>query len=216
MRTISQIVEEVLGRSPFYAEALAEGIANHAQIARKIRPEVESRLMEKVSDAAIGMALHRMSKEMRAPLFGMRFLRHLNDITVRSNLVQFVCPNSDELSGILEEISKGSRHRKGSFLNFSRGLNESLLIVDAGSEKGVAGALSKYKNIRRRGKLSAITLRLPEESLDVPGLYYPVLKALAMEGISFVEVMSVLTELSLIFEDADVDRAFSVLKRITS
>ena len=64
--------------------------------------------------------------------------------------------------------------------------------------------------------LSAITMRLPEESLSVPGVYYPILKALASEGISFEEVMSVRTEFGILIRDVHVDRAFSVLKRLTS
>ncbi|OGG53168.1 hypothetical protein A3H16_01295 [Candidatus Kaiserbacteria bacterium RIFCSPLOWO2_12_FULL_53_8] len=216
MRTISQVVEEVIQRSPFLAETIAEGIANNAQIARRIKPDVEKRLLEKVSESAIAMALHRMGKNLRTPMFGLRFLKQLNDITVRSSLVEFVCPNAEELSELLETISKSARRRKDTFVNFSRGMHESLLIVDEESAKEVAAALGKHKNILRTDNLSAITLRLPESSLKVPGLYYPILKALASEGISFVEVMSVRTELSIIFEDKDVDRAFSVLKRITS
>ncbi len=216
MRTVSQVVEEVIQRSPFLAEAIAEGVANNAHIARRIKPAVEKRLMEGVSESAIAMALHRMTKSLRLPAFGMRFLKQLNDITVRSRLVEFVCPNSEELSELLDAISKGARRRKDTFVNFSRGLHESLLIVDDVSARDVAAVLPTHKKIIRKDDLSAITLRLPESSLNVPGLYYPILKALAFEGISFVEVMSIRTELSIIFEDADVDRAFSALKRITS
>jgi len=216
MRTISQVVEDVVQRSPFLAETIAEGIANNAQIARRIKPDVEKILLETVSEASISMALHRMGKNLRTPAFGLRFLKQLNDITVRSNLVEFVCANSEELSELLETISKSARRRKDTFVNFSRGLHESLLIVDDESAKEVAEALGTHKNIRRNDGLSAITLRLPESSLKVPGLYYPILKVLATEGISFVEVMSVRTELSIIFEDKDIDRAFTAIKRITS
>ena len=72
------------------------------------------------------------------------------------------------------------------------------------------------KGARTMRGLSAITMHLPQHSLDVPGLYYPILKALALEGISFVEVMSVDVEFTIIFKDVLVDRAFSVIKRITS
>lgn len=216
MRTISQVVEEVVLRSPFLGEAIAEGIANNAQVARKIRPEVEKRLYEKVSEAAIAMALHRMGKKFQRTPYSEKFLKQMNDITVRSNLVEFVCPSSEDLSELLETISKSARRRKDTFVNFSRGLHESLLVLDDASAQEMSAALSRRKMTRRNDNVSAIMLRLPEESLDVPGLYYPVLKALANEGISFIEIVSIRTELSILFKDADVDRAFSVLKRITS
>ncbi|HEY4526673.1 MAG TPA: hypothetical protein VJK53_02395 [Candidatus Paceibacterota bacterium] len=216
MRTVSQVVEEILQRSPFLTEAMHEGVANNAQIARRIKPDVEKRLMEEVSEGSIAMALHRLSKDIKRPLFGERFLKQMSDITVRSNLIAFALPASAELPHLLDVLSKSMHARKDTFFNFSRGLHESLIIASKEFEKDVSDILKHEKNVKKIENLSAITLRLPESSLNVPGVYYPILKALALEGISFVEMMSVRTEFSIIFEERDVDRAFSVLKRITS
>ena len=215
MRTISQAVEEIIQRSPFLAETIAEGVANNAEIARRIKPDVEKRLLEKVSESAIAMALHRMSKQIKRPQFGEKMLKQMNDITVRSNLVELVFSNSDAPE-LLDALMGIAKKRKDTFVNFSRGLHESLLVVNRESEGDLAAVLRKQKNVRRKDGLSAVTMRLPATSLNVPGVYYPILKAIAHEGISFVEIMSVDTEFSILFEDKDVDRAFSVLKRITS
>ena len=216
MRTISQAVEEIIQRSPFLAEAMAEGVANNAQIARKIKKEVEARLYEKVSEAAIAMALHRMGKKFRRAPYSEKLIKQMNDITVRSNLVEFVYANSDSLNHVLDVLGKHMAKRKDSFLNFSHGLHESLIVVNTEFESEVERALKGEKQVEKMTGLSAITMRLPEQSLAVPGMYYPILKAIAEEGISFEEVMSVRTEFSIIFKDEYVDRAFSVLKRITS
>lgn len=216
MRTVSQVVEEILQRSPFLVETMHEGVANNAQIARRIKPDVEKRLMEEVSEGAIAMALHRLGKDIKRPLFGERFLKYMSDITVRSNLVEFTCAASADLPHLLDVLSKTAQARKDAFFNYSRGLHESLIIVSKEFEAEVEHALKKEKDIRKVAGLSAITLRLPIESLNVPGVYYPILKSLAMEGISFVEVMSIRTEFSILFEEKDVDRAFAVIKRITS
>ena len=216
MRTISQVVEEIVQRSPFLVEIMAEGLANNANIARRIKGDVEKRLLEKVSEQSIAMALHRLSKTVRRPIFGTRFLKKMSDITVRSNLVEVICPNSVNLHTLLKLISRSADKEKDTFVNFSRGLHESLLIVNKELEHTVLKALEGEKGVRSRAGLSAITLRLPEGSLNVPGVYHPILGAVAREGISFVEVMSVNTEFSIIFEDKDVDRAFSVIKRLTT
>jgi hypothetical protein len=216
MRTISQVVEAIIQESPFFAEVISEGVANNAEIARRIKPVVEKRLLEKVSESAIAMALHRMSKTTKKrSVFGAKFLKHISDITVRSNLVEFIFPNSADISRAVEEIFKTARKHPESFVNFSRGLYETLLILNDSLEKSVTRVLRKEKHTRRGG-LSAITMRLPQSSLNIPGLYYPLLKAIAWEGISFVEVMSIDTEFSIIFEDKDVDRAFSILKKTVS
>lgn len=216
MRTISQAVEGIIQESPFLAETMAEGVANHSKIARRIKPEVEKRLLETVSESAVAMALHRLSANPRTTPYGMEFLKQLDDITVRSNLVELVFPNTADISRVEEHVFKIAKEKKDAFLNFSRGLRESLLIINQEFEEEFLGVLKNEKNLRRTNGLSAITMHLPESSLNVSGLYYPILKTIAWEGISFVEVMSIDTEFSIIFNDRDIDRAFSALKRITS
>jgi len=216
MKTVSQVVEQIIHRSPFIAEAMAEGLANNAQIARRIKPEVEKILLEEVSLGAIAMALHRLGKASEVVPYGTRFLKQMSDITMRSNLVQFVFPDSEDVSVILERASRIAKNKKGAFLNFSRGLYESLLIVSREIEEEIVVSFENQKYLKRIGGLSAITMRLPEPSLNVPGLYYPILKAVAEDGVSLVEVMSVGTEFSIIVADKDIDRAFSAVKRITS
>src|SRR3989344_6329953 len=129
MWTISQMVEEALLRSPFLMETLAEGVANNAKIAQKLKPDIEKRLLKKVSNASIAMALHRLEKRLEKQKSGENFLKQLNDITVRSNLVAFVCSNSLDLPPVLEALSVSAAQREYAFLNFSRGLHDSLFIV---------------------------------------------------------------------------------------
>lgn len=216
MKTVSQAVEEIIQRSPFLAEIIAEGLANNAQVARRLKPEVEKKLLEEVSESSIAMALHRLAKELKRPVFGEGLLKHISGITVRSNLVQFVCLNFLDLSEAFRKISKTASAKEDTFLNFSRGLHESILIVSYELEEEAAHFLGHEKNIKKVKGLSAITMRLPEESLNVPGVYYPVLKAIGQAGISLVEVVSVRTEFSIILDDKDIDRAFSIIKLVTS
>jgi len=213
MRTISRVVEEVIGRSAFFSEVIAEGVGNNAELARRIKPDVEKKLMEPVSEAAIGMALHRLTKSIQRPMYGARLLAQMNDLTVRSNLVQYVFSNAAE-PAVFEIVSRISQRSKDSFFNLSRGLRETILIISKDLEGDVLHHLTKESQQTRNEGLSAITVRLPEASLHVPGVYYLILKEIALEGISLVEVTSVRTEFSIIFEDKDIDRAFSTLKRI--
>jgi len=216
MKTVAQVVEEVLERSPFLLEALSEGVANNAQVARTIKPQVEEVLYETVSEASVAMAVHRLSKQYKKQPYGTGLLKKLHDLTVRSNLVEFIFENSSDSSRLLETIAKHAQGKHSSFLNFSRGINESMLIVSSDLEAHARRTLKNLQGLRIHTGLSAITMRLPDESLQVPGVYHPILKALAFEGINLIEVMSVLTEFSVVIADQDVNRAFAVLKRITS
>jgi len=215
MRTISHLVEEEIRRSPFLEEILSEGLGNNAEIARRIKEAIENRRMEKVSESAIAMALHRMGKRRSVAPSGLTFLKQVRDISVRSNLVEILLSNSTDLTGVLDTLSKAASRKRDAFVNFSRGIHESLIIVSSDLMGELPKTLHGDKSVRTKKGLSAITMHLPQNSLDVPGLYYPILKALALEGISFVEVMSVDVEFTIVFKDELVDRAFSVIKRIT-
>jgi hypothetical protein len=214
MRTISNAVEQVLAHSPFLVETLTEDIANNAKIARRIHPEVEKILMEDVSEGAIAMAIHRLTPQLRKPLTAAMLVKKLSNIVVRSHLVEFIFENSADSSQLFASVAKEAHGHRSSFLNFSRGIHESMLIVSDDLEEHTFKSLKGMRGLRVRKGLSAITMQLPEGSLPVPGIYYLILKALTHEGISMVEIVSVMSEFSIVIEDNDVDRAFSVVKRL--
>ena len=214
MRSIHSVVAEILDRHPFLDEVVSEGVGNTTEIARRIQPDVEKRLYEKVTLASISMALHRLSKERTHPNSGSHYLKQLRDITVRSKIIECILPNTKNLPNIFESLLQATKGRKDVFLSISQGLHETVIMINAEYEKDLR-VLCKNEKPKILHDLSVITLQLPESSLPVPGVYYPILKALAAENISFVEILSVNTELSIAFNDTDVDKAFAVLKRIT-
>ena len=64
----------------------------------------------------------------------------------------------------------------------------------------------------RKKSISAITLRLPTNNVIVPGVYYRFLQKLAWENINIVDVVSTLTEFTILLSEDEVDRAFTLLK----
>lgn len=215
MRTITDAVEQVIRKSPFLIEVLTEGVGNHTAIARKIKPDVEAYLYEKVTLSSISMALHRLSKSLEKPQSVSTFIKDLNDITVRSNLIEYVFPNK-EVTDALSKALLHSQSSNGGFFTYSRGILESAVVIQTKHEEGLQKYLQKMPSIQKVEKLSAITIRLPKETLTTPGVYYPILKIFAQAKISFVEVISIATEFTILFDDRDIDRAFAEFKRTIS
>src|SRR5258708_14613168 len=129
MITIAQATEEVVSKSPFIAEVLFEDIANISSIARRIKPNIEKRLFEKVSEESIGMALHRIIKKKKPPISGIKFLKDLSNITVRSNLIEFVFPSSFDSTKVSQKVLKKIKGKNDVFFNMLSGLLESIVIV---------------------------------------------------------------------------------------
>ena len=217
MITITEVTKDIINRSPFLSEALYEDIANISGIARKIRPQIEKKLLEEVSEEAVAMALRRIKKRLKPPESDEEILKDTKNITVRSNLVEFVFPNSPDIINIHQEMLKITEKKKDAFFNISTGHLESTIVVSDELEKDTDRILKNQKGVMKIKDLSSITMKFSDKlTLATPGVYYVVLKALAWNGISAIEVASVGWELNMLFKNDTVDRAFSVIKALTS
>ncbi|OGI63365.1 hypothetical protein A2818_01505 [Candidatus Nomurabacteria bacterium RIFCSPHIGHO2_01_FULL_40_12] len=216
MITISQVVKDIINHSPFLSEVLYEDMANISGIARQIQPQIEKKLLEEVSEESIAMALRRIKRRLKAPVSDEEILKDTKNISVRSNLIEFVFSNSPDIIKIHQEILKITEKKKDSFFNISIGHLESTIIVSNELEKDIDKILKGQANIMKIKDLSSITMKFSDKlTLATPGVYYVVLKALAWNGISAIEVASIGWEFNMLFKDDTVDRAFSVIKSLT-
>lgn len=217
MITVPEIVEEIIGKSPFLEEGLSKGIINLSSLARVIQPQIQQQLMKDIKVGAIMMALKRLSKKIKPSSNQqlLNVLKNISDITVRSNIIEFIFENSRTLlekqSRLIDKISS----ERSNFFTFSAGVYETSLFVSQNLEDNV-NQIFRDEKLRHENKdLSAITLILPEENVFVPGVYYSVLKALAWENINLIDVVSSYSEITIILENSNVDKAFSVLKKLS-
>jgi aspartokinase len=216
MVTISESVGDIVSRKPFLEEALASGLINLSSLAREIQPEISHRLERTIKHGAIVMALKRLKPAInfQINLRIKKVVELLGDITVRSNLADYTFRNSDTLTECQTELLKIISKRKDIFYAFSQGIYETTLILSDVVGNEIASIFEKEILTFKISNLSSITIKLPEENNQVFGVYYHILKKLAYEGINILEIVSTTHEFTIIVNDADVDAAFSVLKRL--
>ena len=97
--------------------------------------------------------------------------------------------------------------------SFSKGVNETTVIISSKMDGVVEEVFVKEKLISKQTNLSTITLKLHMQNTRVIGLYYHIFKQLAWEGINIVEVISTTNEFTIVVAEAFIDKAFSILKR---
>lgn len=217
MITVPEIVEEIVNKSPFLEEGLSKGIINLSSLARIIQPQIQQKLMKNIKPGAIMMALKRLRKKI-IPTNNQKLtsvLKNITDTTVRSNILEFAFDNSPTLLEKQRRLLEEILDEKSNFFTFSSGVYETSLFVSQNLENKVKEIFIDERLRYEMRDLSAITLILPKEAVFVPGVYYSVLKALAWQGISFVEVVSSYTELTIILQNSNVDRSFSILKQLS-
>ncbi|WP_046743131.1 hypothetical protein [Kordia zhangzhouensis] len=218
MKTISSIVEEYIKTKPFLSSALSQGIINLTSLSRLIKPEIEHQLGKEVKNGAIVMALKRLSSELefRVTHRVLKLVRNIGEITVRSSLNDYTFKVTETLLKNQAAFMSEIEGLNTVFYTSSRGVNESNIVVS----NEVAELVGKiFKNeilLEKQENLSSITVKLPKDNVNVPGIYYFIFQRLSWEGVNIYEVISTTNEFTILVNDEQVDKAFTVIKNLKS
>lgn len=216
MKTVASVVEQYLKTKPFLLSSLSDGIINLTSLARVIMPEIETHLGKDIKQGAVVMALKRISEELdfRISHKVSKVMQNIGEITVRSSLTDYTFITShsllDNQAKLISEINK----LKDVFYTSSRGVNETNIVVSSSVNELVETILKTEKVLNKKENLSSITVKLPQENVSVPGVYYYIFQSLAWEGIIINEVISTTNEFTIIVDENQIDVAFKVMKDI--
>jgi hypothetical protein len=214
MKTISSVVEQYIKSKPFLLSSLSQGIINLTSLARIMMPELEAHLGKDVKQGAVVMSLKRLSEELDFKINYKisKVLKNIGEITVRSSLTDFTYVISDSLldnqAKLISEINK----QKDIFYTSSRGVNETNIVTSTSIEPMVEAIFKNEKLTHKIENLSSITVKLPQENISTPGVYYYIFQRLAWEGVIIHEVISTTNEFTIIVSDEQIDIAFKVIK----
>jgi aspartokinase len=217
MKTLPEVVDELIRNSPFIEESLAEGLINLSSLARKMHPEIEKKLGKKINIAAIIMALNRrpLALNIRISKQVKRFINNLGDITVRSNLIDCTFINSSTLREKQSRLLKILSADRDAFYAISQGVLETTIVLSSSYKNQLDKIFGKEKLVSITRDLSSLTVKLPKENTRISGVYYFIFQKVAWQGINIVEVISTTNEFTIVVDDENVDKAFSVLKNLS-
>ncbi len=218
MKTVAQAVGEVVKGQHFLEEALARGIVNYSALASDLQPKISDLLRKPVKTGAIMMALRRYPIPPHIHQSGQikNSLRLLGDITLKSDIVAYTFENSATLIPSQVKLLDKINHRERLFYAFTRGITESNLMI-SGAQKDLVNSYFKgERQMHFRANLSAISVKLPQDNYKITGLYYQIFKDLAWNGIAVYDVVSTTNEFIALVDDALVEKAFTVIKRLKS
>ena len=215
MKSISDAIKQKVMHAPFLEAGLAAGIINLSALARQIKPEIESRLIKNASDGAMIMALKRLADELHDDkILNQNLVNFFGDITIRSNISEFTFQKSKTIVARQIKLLQEIGHRPDAFITFTSGVLEITILVSGDMKEKVGKIFRDEKLVSSYERLSAIILRLSDDTVMTPGIYYLILKQLAWEKINLVEVVSTFREFIIIIQNSQVDRAFSILKTL--
>ena len=217
MLTISDELIKIILKSPLLEEELREGLINLSALARKIRPDLQKKLLKPVSESAILMALKRLIPKISKTLStDKKISQKACDLSVKLNLMEFTFKRSTTTLNCIKSLLHELEQQRDNFITFTQGIYEITVIADYNFTKNLKEIFSKEVLISSLSNLSAISIRLTPETVYTSGIYYSILKQLAWHNLNIVEVVSTLTEFSIILKKKDIDSAFSILLKFLS
>ena len=74
--------------------------------------------------------------------------------------------------------------------------------------------LKGEKIINKESNLVALTMRFADDFIHTPGVIFTIIRKLAWENINIFEVVSTLSEMTLILRKADSIKAYEALQRL--
>lgn len=215
MITVPQIVEEIIKNSPILSEAIEEGLVNYSNLARKIQPEIEGRLYKKVTTGSIIMALKRLKIGTTNTKRLNIALAKITDLSMRSNLVSIAFDNSPTLFQNQSRLLDFASKTPSSFITISTGIYETSIFISKNLLEEAERIFEKESIQLKVKGLSSITLMLPKDAIDTPGIHYSVFKKLYAHGVNVFETASSYTELTIFLYSKETEKAFAALKKLT-
>ena len=218
MKTIASVVEEYIKTKPFLSTALSQGIINLTSLSRQIQPDIEIIIKKRAKSGAIVMALKRISDNMEFVSTHkiVKVLKGIGDITVRSSLIDYSFMISDSLFGAQSLFLSEINQKKDSFYTSSGGVSECNIVIS----NNLSLLIDKYfKNeflVKKLENLSSVSIKLPNENISIPGIYYFIFQRLSWEGVNIIEVISTSNEFTILVDEDYVNTAFKVIKDLKS
>lgn len=218
MKTVSSIVENYIKTKPFLLSALSQGIINLTSLSRNMMVELESEFGKEVKQGAIVMALKRLSVDLDFRLNHkiVKVLKNLGEITVRSSLNDYAFAVSDSVLNNQAELISEIHNYSDIFYTSSRGVSETNIIISESVGHLVDKHFANEKLVQKLDNLASITVKLPNDNVVIPGIYYFIFQRLAWEGIIINEVISTSNEFTILVSEEVVDVAFKVIKDLKS
>lgn len=218
MLSIATKVEQIVSESPFLTEGMALGLINLSELARQLRPQIESDLWKPVGQAAVVMALRRVSERLPPPDQAppIMIAPRSGELTSRAELTISTYRLSENSNECQRQLLALAEPFPGMFVTVTRGVHEVLVVSSGSLLHIVEEAFGGERLMARVNNLTALTLRLNPDTHKTPGIYHAVLKKLAWDKISVTNMMCTFSELTILLEQSQTAPAFSVLSKIVS
>lgn len=210
--SVAGCVKSVINRSPFISEMLIQEVISFSNLAKFIKPKVETLYGESVNSAAIVMAIRRYAEDLKKSKDLPSHDSISYEISMKSNIYDVNFIRNDSFINSLPILYERIRPEAGDFLNVTLGSHEISLSVSEKYRSIVDDIVAKEKIVATQSDLVAITIVFDEGFFETPGVLYLAVRKLAWENINVIEIVSTMNVLTFVIKKEDSLPAYAALQ----
>lgn len=221
MVSIAQVVEQIIEEKPFLETALGFGILNYTRLAEELLPEVENRIElsgKEVTVSAVMMSIRRLAERLSnqfdelSGLFSKQLSLEMD--YSKYNLFSFTVRKTPEVNELVKQLYDIVDLGKRDYLTITSGITEVTIISNSRYRDQMLSLFDRSQVLNIDNDLASISLIIPQDSFQNPGLFYLVTKQLYWDGINIREVVSTLTEMNFIVKEIDIPSSLVSLRKL--
>ena len=158
------------------------------------------------------MALRRYAEEIKQQVSLKAGLKLGCEILMKTNICDFNALKTPSLLSKLKLLYNLANLDRGDFLNITIGNHEISIAISQKYYEKILSFLEGEKLLLKQKDLVALTLIFTGDFIHTPGITFQVMRVLAWENINIYEIISTLTELTLVIENKDSIKGYEVLQ----
>ncbi len=212
MVTVSHIVKKIIREKPFIEEAMRKDLISHGNLAEQILEKIEQELGKKVNHSAVVMAIRRYQESLSGSFDATKQFDYSADIVIKTNICDFAVIKSTSLLNKLKDIYSIVEVEKGDTLNIILGNYEISIVVSEKYKEQIEKFLKGEKILSKETNLIALSISFKSDYFHTPSVIFNVVRRVSMENINIYEIVSTMTELTLILHKKDSMKAYESLQ----
>lgn len=209
MIKISEVVREIFYDDDNAKVAAGYDVLSVTNYARKIKPQVQEKLLVDVNLKSIVVALHRILKKFEKDKYNLA--PNLQNISIHSNIVEITLEKNNKNIMIVNKLRKFLENHHA-FYTLSSSVGEVTLLVDQDFLPRVR-KIAEGEIIMTEENLSGITVKFGTRFIKQPMLFYELIKRVSLNQINIMEIASTATELTFFIDKNDTEKAVGLLSK---
>jgi aspartokinase len=210
MVTVSHLTKKLIMEKPYVHECLEKGLINIGALSELIYNDIE-RELGPVKISAVSMAIRRFVEKTN--LSYKKSIKEFNpEMIIKSNLIEISVVKSHDLYKKLVSFFDIVDFDFGNTLNIIHGNNEVLIISNDTYKNHFLKILKKERIKNVKENISSISIKIPQENIEVPGFYYSITRVLTLNNITILDIVNTESEATFILNDKQISKAYDLLK----